>query len=182
MFLHVHVHEFILCFFFPCPGSVELRGPAAEGGWGGYALPGEGGSPCPQPEGVCCSRWVHRGRRHQRSRGTLSWYVCMYMYHILCSIIIHCRHPLRSVQFFDSNLRHLSEHNYFFGSAYFNWNIHVYIATCNIVIPSIESIYRASDLDVKLSCFLHLHVYIRTYLLFWCLWSQRQPFYIPYTF
>ena len=33
----------------------------------------------------------------------------------------------------------------------------ILIATCNIAIPSIKSIYRASDLDVKLSCLLNLY-------------------------
>ena len=57
--------------------------------------------------------------------------------------------------FFGSNLRHLSGHLLFLGGACFNWNV---LPRANyITIPLIKSIYRASSLDVKLSCLLYLY-------------------------
>ena len=55
--------------------------------------------------------------------------------------------------FFDANLSHLSWYQLFLGSAYLiGTYCHMCIQYCKL---SIESIYRASGLDVKLGCLLH---------------------------
>jgi hypothetical protein len=45
-----------------------------------------------------------------------------------------------------------------------------------MALPSIESIYQASRLDVKLSCLLHLYGHLPTVTASMSFWTQRQLF------